>query len=67
MLLDEKVEESQLGAFLMLPEGQARFFVPGTFVDGPWSEHYEPAESPVPNPLHPLQSPVSSRVASSRS
>ena len=31
-----------LGAFMMLPEGVARLFVPGQFVDGPWSEHYEP-------------------------
>jgi formate dehydrogenase major subunit len=44
------------GAFIMLPEGVARLFVPGQFVDGPWSEHYEPAESPVANPLHPAQS-----------
>jgi formate dehydrogenase-N alpha subunit len=42
-----------LGAFIMLPEGVARLFVPGQFADGPWSEHYEPAESPVANPLHP--------------
>jgi formate dehydrogenase major subunit len=45
-----------LGAFLMLPEGVARLFIPGQFVDGPWSEHYEPVESPVANPLHPAQS-----------
>ncbi len=45
-----------LAAFIMLPEGAARLFVPGQFVDGPWSEHYEPAESPVANPLHPAQS-----------
>jgi formate dehydrogenase major subunit len=45
-----------LGPFIMLPEGLGRFFVPGQFVDGPWSEHYEPAESPVANPLHPPQS-----------
>jgi formate dehydrogenase major subunit len=44
--------DAGLGAFIMLPEGVARLFVPGQFVDGPWSEHYEPAESPVPNPLH---------------
>jgi formate dehydrogenase major subunit len=48
--------EAGLGAFLMLPEGVARLFVPGQFVEGPWSEHYEPAESPVANPLHPMQS-----------
>jgi formate dehydrogenase major subunit len=45
-----------LGAFMMLPEGVARLFMPGQFVDGPWSEHYEPVESPVPNPLHPAHS-----------
>lgn len=47
--------EAGVGAFLMLPEGVARLFVPGQFVEGPWSEHYEPAESPVLNPLHPAQ------------
>jgi formate dehydrogenase major subunit len=45
-----------LGAFMMLPEGVARLFVPGQFVDGPWSEHYEPVESPVKNPLHAAHS-----------
>lgn len=48
--------DADLGAFIMLPEGVARLFVPGQFVEGPWSEHYEPAESPVPNALHPAQS-----------
>jgi formate dehydrogenase major subunit len=48
--------DAGLGAFMMLPEGVARLFVPGQFADGPWSEHYEPAESPVANPLHPLHS-----------
>ncbi len=45
-----------LGAFMMLPEGVARLYVPGQFVDGPWSEHYEPVESPVKNPLHAAHS-----------
>jgi formate dehydrogenase major subunit len=40
----------------MLPEGVARFFVPGQFADGPFSEHYEPVESPTPNLLHPSHS-----------
>jgi formate dehydrogenase-N alpha subunit len=48
--------EAGFGAFLMLPEGVGRLFVPGQFVEGPWSEHYEPAESPVDNALHPAQS-----------
>jgi len=41
-----------LGAFIMLPEGVAKLFAPD-FAEGPFPEHYEPAESPVENPLHP--------------
>ena len=52
----DSVPASGLGAFIMLPEGVARLFVPGQFVEGPWSEHYEPSESPIANPLHPEQS-----------
>jgi formate dehydrogenase major subunit len=52
----DSAPQANLGAFLMLPEGVARLFVPGQFAEGPWSEHYEPAESPVENPLHPAQS-----------
>ena len=48
--------EAGLGAFIMLPEGVARLFVPGQFVEGPWTEHYEPMESPVDNLLHPKHS-----------
>jgi anaerobic selenocysteine-containing dehydrogenase len=40
------------GAFIMLPEGVAKLFTPD-FAEGPFPEHYEPAESPVENPLHP--------------
>jgi formate dehydrogenase major subunit len=39
------------GAFIMTEEGVARLFTTG-LVDGPFSEHYEPAESPSPNILH---------------
>jgi formate dehydrogenase major subunit len=56
---DYKVDsppEAGLGAFIMLPEGVARLFVPGQFAEGPWTEHYEPMESPVANLLHPKQS-----------
>jgi formate dehydrogenase major subunit len=42
----------KLGAFIMLPEGVAKLFA-ADFVEGPFPEHYEPAESPVENPLHP--------------
>ncbi len=48
--------EAGLGPFIMLPEGVARLFVPGQFAEGPWTEHYEPVESPVANPLHPAHS-----------
>ena len=56
---DYKVDsppEAALGAFIMNPEGVARLFVPGQFADGPFSEFYEPAEAPIPNPLHSKQS-----------
>ena len=52
----DSAPDAGLGAFIMLPEGVARFFVPGPFADGPWSEHYEPVESPVANLLHPEHS-----------
>jgi formate dehydrogenase major subunit len=48
--------DSGVGPFIMMPEGVARLFVPGQFAEGPWSEHYEPVESPVPNLLHPEHS-----------
>jgi formate dehydrogenase-N alpha subunit len=40
------------GAFIMLPEGVAKFFTP-ELLEGPFPEHYEPVESPVENRLHP--------------
>jgi formate dehydrogenase major subunit len=52
----DSAPDKGLGAFLMLPEGVARLFVPGQFAEGPFSEHYEPAEAPVANALHPGQS-----------
>ena len=41
-----------LGSFIMLPEGVAKLFA-SDFVEGPFPEHYEPAESPVDNAMHP--------------
>ena len=35
--------------FIMLPEGQGRFFNPSGLKEGPMPEHYEPVESPVKN------------------
>jgi formate dehydrogenase major subunit len=43
-----------MGPFIMNPEGVGRIFAP--LADGPFPEHYEPAESPIANPLHPSQS-----------
>jgi formate dehydrogenase major subunit len=40
------------GAFIMLPEGVAKLYA-ADLVEGPFPEHYEPEESPVPNPMHP--------------
>ena len=39
------------GAFIMTEEGVARLFSTH-LADGPFSEHYEPVESPSPNVLH---------------
>jgi formate dehydrogenase major subunit len=45
--------------FIMKPDGVAWLFVPTGLVDGPLPTHYEPAESPVKNPLYVQQaSPV---------
>ncbi len=40
------------GSFIMLAEGVAKLFAPD-FAEGPFPEHYEPAESPVTNAFHP--------------
>jgi formate dehydrogenase major subunit len=42
--------------FIMKPDGVAWLYVPSGLVDGPLPTHYEPAESPVRNPLYPQQS-----------
>src|SRR5262249_11714993 len=45
--------------FIMKPDGRAWLFVPSGLVDGPLPTHYEPAESPVHNPIYRQQtSPV---------
>ena len=41
--------------FIMNGEGTGRLFS-ASMVDGPFAEHYEPVESPIPNPLHPSNS-----------
>ena len=53
---ERSTPDEGMGAFIIIPEGVARLFVPGQFVDGPFPEHYEPLESPTPNLLHPANS-----------
>jgi formate dehydrogenase major subunit len=49
-------EESLKAAFLMLPEGRARLFVPkGICKEGPYPVHYEALECPFINPVYPNQ------------
>jgi formate dehydrogenase major subunit len=59
--------KDHMGPFIMTPEGVARLFVPlAGMADGPFPEHYEPFESPIPNPLHASQSnsPVAKKFKS---
>ncbi|TFV74852.1 formate dehydrogenase [Blastococcus sp. CT_GayMR19] len=42
--------------FVMQSDGKAWLFAPKGVVDGPLPAHYEPAESPVENPLYGVQS-----------
>ncbi len=42
-----------VGPFIMNAEGVGRFFARDQMAEGPFPEHYEPFESPVPNLLHP--------------
>jgi len=45
--------------FIMKADGVGWLYVPGGLLDGPLPTHYEPAESPVQNPLYEQQaSPV---------
>lgn len=57
---------SNVGPFIMNPEGVARLFSIDKMNDGPFPEHYEPIESPIgTNPLHPaVVSPARWRVFS---
>ena len=42
--------------FIMRPDGLGWLYVPAGLVDGPLPTHYEPAESPIKNPLYGQQS-----------
>jgi formate dehydrogenase major subunit len=49
--------DSGVGPFIMLAEGVSRLFARDQMREGPFPEHYEPFESPVPNLLHPKVGP----------
>jgi len=44
---------SEVGPFIMNPEGVSRLFSRGMMRDGPFPTHYEPFESPIKNPIAP--------------
>jgi formate dehydrogenase major subunit len=46
-----------MSPFIMNPEGLGRLFALDKMTDGPFPEHYEPFESPVPNAFHPKVGP----------
>src|SRR5713226_3783747 len=46
--------KDHMGPFIMNQEGLGRLFV--WLNAGPFPEHYEPIENPIPNPLHPDRS-----------
>jgi formate dehydrogenase major subunit len=51
--------------FIMQTDGKAWLFAPNGLADGPMPAHYEPAESPVPNPLYGQRySPVREEIVS---
>ncbi|CDL84008.1 anaerobic dimethyl sulfoxide reductase subunit A [Xenorhabdus szentirmaii] len=45
---------TEVGPFIMQPEGMGRLFAIDKMAEGPFPEHYEPFETPLgTNPLHP--------------
>jgi len=49
--------------FIVQPDGLGRLYVPDGLVDGPLPAHYEPHESPLPNPLYDVDaSPTRQRL-----
>ncbi|MCK2215731.1 molybdopterin-dependent oxidoreductase [Actinomadura sp. ATCC 31491] len=46
---------SGIDPFIMQADGKGWLFAPAGVLDGPLPTHYEPQDSPVPNPLYPHQ------------
>ena len=57
----------EFGPFIMNAEGVGRLYAPA-LNDGPFPEHYESIEAPVPNPLHPkvTSNPASKKFSSDK-
>jgi formate dehydrogenase-N alpha subunit len=50
----DSAPDEGMSPFIMQPEGVGRFFAGDNMAEGPFPEHYEPMESPLPNNLlHP--------------
>jgi formate dehydrogenase major subunit len=49
-------------AFIMQGDGKGWLYVPTGLIDGPLPTHYEPAESPISNPLYGQQSNPTRKV-----
>ncbi len=48
--------------FVMKPDGRGWLFAPAGLADGPLPTHFEPVESPVPNPLYKQQTNPTVRI-----
>jgi formate dehydrogenase major subunit len=49
-------------AFIMQGDGKGWLYAPGGLIDGPIPTHYEPAESPIRNPLYKQQANPTRKV-----
>jgi formate dehydrogenase major subunit len=48
--------------FIMLNDGRGHLFAPSGLADGPLPTHYEPAESPLRNPVYPQDTSPASKL-----
>jgi formate dehydrogenase major subunit len=56
--------EEGVGPFIMLPDGVGHLFALKGMAEGPFPEHYEPFETPLPaNPMHPKNAKALSNPA----
>jgi formate dehydrogenase major subunit len=48
--------------FIMMPDGRCHLFVTSGLKEGPLPTHYEPVESPVPNPFHAQRASPAAKI-----